>query len=373
VAGGSLQSLGPAADAATAVYGAASPPGSSGSVVADSADPTALPTTPGDPLGVLTVDGVDGGSVPVLVLPTPAPTTPAQGATSSAAPGPTAGAAPVVVLRGGFSIPAAVLHAYARATAALATAEPACHLRWQLLAAIGRIESDHARGGDLDATGRTRHLIVGPELDGAPGVAAIRDTDHGRWDGDTVWDRAVGPMQFIPTTWAALGRDGNGDGVADPSNVYDATVSAAWYLCGYGRDLSRPRDLLQAVHGYNHSDAYVAIVLAWMQAYTDGTVTTTGSVPPTSAPSPSPTPTPSPSATATPAPTSLPTLVRPTGLPGPTGPGCPSDSSSDSPSGSPSDSPSDTVSATPTSSSCPSPSPSESADAEASQTSGGQP
>ncbi len=90
---------------------------------------------------------------------------------------------------------------------------PGCHITWPLLAGIGKVESAHASGGRVEANGNTRGKILGPVLDGGPGMAAITDTDQGLYDGDTAWDRAVGPMQFIPGTWTAFGADGNGDGV----------------------------------------------------------------------------------------------------------------------------------------------------------------
>ena len=103
-----------------------------------------------------------------------------------------------------------------------------------MLAGIGRIESNHGLfGGSVtrfSAAGTVSPRITGPPLDGN-GVASIADSDGGRWDGDVTWDRAVGPMQFIPTTWRSLGRDGNGDRIADPNNLFDAAVSAAGYLC----------------------------------------------------------------------------------------------------------------------------------------------
>ena len=78
----------------------------------------------------------------------------------------------------------------------------------------------------LRADGEVRPAILGPVLDGSDGNAAITDTDRGRYDGDTRWDRAVGPMQFIPSTWASWGRDGNGDGTLDPENIFDAALAA---------------------------------------------------------------------------------------------------------------------------------------------------
>ncbi|MBC9820207.1 lytic transglycosylase domain-containing protein [Terrabacter sp. MAHUQ-38] len=138
-----------------------------------------------------------------------------------------------------------------------------------LLAAIGEVESSSLRGRSLDA----RHDVVppvrGPALSGGS-FAAIHDTDGGRFDGDPVWDRAVGPMQFIPGTWRLWGADANGDGVADPQNVEDATLAAARYLCAGGRDLTRPDDLRAAVRSYNHSDRYVRTVLGLVEAVTSG-------------------------------------------------------------------------------------------------------
>ncbi|MBB0246566.1 hypothetical protein FNQ90_21230, partial [Streptomyces alkaliphilus] len=166
-------------------------------------------------------------------------------------------------------IPAAVLEAYRAAEASLAVSHPGCGLEWELLAAIGKVESGHARGGALDAEGNAMPPILGPVLDGN-GFARITDTDGGRWDGDAVFDRAVGPMQFIPSTWAGWGADGNGDGVSDPNNVYDATLAAGHYLCAGSRDLSRPADLDRALLSYNNSREYVNTVMSWLEYYREG-------------------------------------------------------------------------------------------------------
>ena len=60
---------------------------------------------------------------------------------------------------------------------------PGCHLTWPLLAGIGKVESAHASGGKVDANGTTRGRILGPVLNGGPGMAAIADTDQGRTTG----------------------------------------------------------------------------------------------------------------------------------------------------------------------------------------------
>ncbi|HWM07248.1 MAG TPA: hypothetical protein VNP92_33345, partial [Actinophytocola sp.] len=140
---------------------------------------------------------------------------------------------------GTAGIPMTVLDAYRRAAA---LSPPACRLPLELLAAIGKVETGHARGGQVDASGTTLEPILGPVLNGGP-FAAIHDTDAGRLDGDVVWDRAVGPMQFIPGTWAGWQSDGNADGRADPHNVYDASSAAGRYLCAGGRDLGTPGGL----------------------------------------------------------------------------------------------------------------------------------
>lgn len=167
-------------------------------------------------------------------------------------------------------IPATVLTAYRRAEDALADTDPGCRLPWQLLAAIGKVESGQARGGRVDGHGTTLTPILGPVLNGN-GFARISDTDGGRYDGDTTYDRAVGPMQFIPSTWARWGADGNKDGRADPNNIHDAALAAGRYLCAGDRNLALKADLNRAILSYNHSSAYLRTVLSWLDFYRRGT------------------------------------------------------------------------------------------------------
>jgi hypothetical protein len=176
------------------------------------------------------------------------------------------------------AVPERVLAAYQAAAAALDRSNPGCRLGWPLLAGIGKVESGHAYGGAVDRRGDTLSPILGPVLDGGPGVAAIRDTDDGRWDTDTEWDRAVGPMQFIPSSWVIHGVDGNRDDEANPNNLLDATLASAGYLCSGGGDLEVRKDRRTAVFSYNHSWDYVDLVLAWAEAYAGGTPVLTGTL-----------------------------------------------------------------------------------------------
>jgi hypothetical protein len=166
-------------------------------------------------------------------------------------------------------IPVRALVSYAAAALRLADEQPACNLGWPTLAGIGSVESHHGSygGTHVEADGRTADPILGIALDGSEGVAAIGDTDGGELDGDTVWDRAVGPMQFIPSTWRRWGADGNGDGVSDVHNLDDVALAAGRYLCADGGDLGRGGDWQHAVLTYNRSTEYAAKVLETANRY----------------------------------------------------------------------------------------------------------
>ncbi|MCX4628257.1 hypothetical protein [Streptomyces sp. NBC_01443] len=235
---------------------------------------------------------------------------------------------------GASGIPATALDAYRRAEVSVAAALPGCKLPWQLLAGIGRVESVHASGYGLKADGYTEKPIRGPRLDGN-GFAEVKDTDKGEFDADAVYDRAVGPMQFIPSTWATWGADGNGDSKRDPNNIYDAALGAGLYLCAGDRNLSDQAQLDRAILSYNNSREYVNTVVGYMHQYQNGAAgvpnppvgnyptspTTTLPTPsqtkpstpstPTPKPTPTPTPTPTPSKPAEPQkPTPAPTLAK---------------------------------------------------------------
>gem|GEM_PF-819834 len=172
-------------------------------------------------------------------------------------------------------IPTAALLAYQRAATVLAEADPACRLEWPLVAAIGRVESDHGRanGNVLDADGLSRPGIYGIPLTGEDGTAHISDTDNGVYDDDPTWDRAVGPMQFIPSTWQIVAVDGDDDGVKNPQDIDDAALATAVYLCAGDGDLSTDSGARDAVYRYNHSDDYVDLVMSIAAAYEMGEYT----------------------------------------------------------------------------------------------------
>ena len=167
--------------------------------------------------------------------------------------------APVI----GVDFPLIALDAYHRAAQTLAAENPACGLRWWALAGISRVEGRHGTfgGATIAPNGDVTRPIIGIPL------PAIGETDGGMLDGDPTVDHAVGPMQFIPSTWARHGRDGNGDGRADPQNMYDATASAAAYLCHSGPGLDGDAGLRRAYFSYNHSSAYVEQVLGHARHY----------------------------------------------------------------------------------------------------------
>jgi len=103
-------------------------------------------------------------------------------------------------------------------------------LSWTVLAAIGQIESGFGANNGPSSAG------------------------------------ALGPMQFLPSTWREWGISAFGE--PGPPNVmdpYDAVPSAARYLCAAGA--GTPAGLARAIFAYNHADWYVAEVLALARQY----------------------------------------------------------------------------------------------------------
>jgi Transglycosylase SLT domain len=207
----------------------------------------------------------------------------------------------VIETLGENGIPSVAVDAYMEAADTLAVDDPTCGIRWTLLAAIGRVESNHGRfgGAQLRDDGYGTKPIRGIPLDGRPNVALIRDTEGGELDGDTTYDRAVGPLQFIPSTWKSVGVDANDDGERDPNNIFDAALGAAVYLCRGDGDLRDVDERAQAVRRYNNADEYVRVVLNLAEMYESGEVDRLPSIGlPPREPTPRPRPTPAPPVTA---------------------------------------------------------------------------
>ena len=170
-------------------------------------------------------------------------------------------------------IPTIALQAYGDATLQIEHEQPGCHLGWTSIAAIGYVETAHGThgGAQLLADGRTSERILGPALNGTNGTAKVPATaETTKWHGDPKWDHAVGPMQFIPSSWHTWGADGDGDGIADPNDIDDAALTTARYLCASGADLRTPGGWSRAIFSYNHSDDYVRSILTTANAYAEG-------------------------------------------------------------------------------------------------------
>ncbi|MCW2786563.1 MAG: hypothetical protein JWP74_3080 [Marmoricola sp.] len=210
-----------------------------------------------------------GATVPSEAINAPA-SVPVPGQIAPSVPDGTADA--VVAGASTNGIPSAALSAYQRGAQIIDAADPTCNVPWELLAAIGRVESDHGQfgGNTLGSDGISRPGIYGPELNGQNGTQAVMDTDGGLLDHDPVYDRAVGPMQFLPSTWSSVKVDADGDGKRNPQDIDDAALAAGVYLCSGKDDLSSHAGQVASVYRYNHSQAYVDLVLRITQAYSQG-------------------------------------------------------------------------------------------------------
>jgi hypothetical protein len=242
-------------------------------------------------IAVLAVAGAGVWFVAGAVAPTPGPTTtdipalqvvaapvqPGSVVPAKAGPDPQGGAVPQAgpqtlttwaqSVATATGVPARALTAYGNAELVLS---------WATLAGIGRIESNHGQygGAVLGEDGRPSKPIIGVPLDGSAGVRAITDTDHGTYDGDTTSDRAVGPMQFIPSTWRKWASDGNGDHGGDPQQIDDAALAAARYLCAANRDMGTAAGWWAGVFSYNNSVPYGQKVFGLADSYAKAAATT---------------------------------------------------------------------------------------------------
>ncbi|MFC7547345.1 lytic murein transglycosylase [Plantactinospora sp. GCM10030261] len=166
-------------------------------------------------------------------------------------------------------VPPVAMQAYGYAELVVGRTTPGCSLTWPTLAAIGKVESDHGAVNQslLQPDGTVQPPIIGLPLDGKGDRQRIADTDLGELDGDRQFDRAVGPMQFIPSTWRTSGVDADNDGRKDPQDIDDAALAAANYLCANGRNLSIPEDWWRAVLSYNDVQPYAQAVYETANRY----------------------------------------------------------------------------------------------------------
>lgn len=192
------------------------------------------------PVAAVAASGIDLSGPVVIAMKRPPTSFRVAVATISAPPPPM-----IVNSPGALGIPAMALSAYRNAELKMAAAAPGCGVSWNLLAGIGRIESMHANGGATDARGTAIQPIYGPTLDGTlPGNEIIIQSSVGN---RVTYARAMGPMQFLPGTWARYATDGDDDGVADPQNLFDSTLAAARYLCSGGLNLRDPAQVMAAL------------------------------------------------------------------------------------------------------------------------------
>ncbi len=172
-----------------------------------------------------------------------------------------------------LGIPERALAAYAGAAIAKHAERPDCLLGWNTLAGIGWVESRHGSygGASIADDGTVSPPIFGISLDGST-TALIVDTDGGEFDGDTEFDRAMGPMQFIPGSWANWYIDASGDGVADPHNIDDSALAAANYLCRAVPTLGDEQSWRVGIAAYNADGAYLDAVATASARYASATM-----------------------------------------------------------------------------------------------------
>jgi membrane-bound lytic murein transglycosylase B len=215
---------------------------------------------------------IDGTSATVPEVPAMALEQPATVQRTTTAVSPQAGVPGALSTLSTNGIPSAALYAYHHAETLLADADPECRLPWNLVAAIGRVESNHGRiqGNSLTAEGVTTPGIIGVALDGTKGSEKVADTDKGQFDQDTEFDRPIGPFQILPSIWKTTAVDSDNDGKEDPQDIDDAATTAGVFLCSGPGDLSTPAGARSAVQRYNSTESYVDLVLKVSSSYANG-------------------------------------------------------------------------------------------------------
>ena len=165
-------------------------------------------------------------------------------------------------------LPDAAVVAYQRSAAVMHEASPGSRLHWTLLAAVGRVLTDHGlRGGHrVDDRGNVRPGIVGKPLL-ARGGKRVGDTEAGLLDQDRRFDRPVGPMLLTPADWTVVGVDGDADGKRNPQDLDDASLALAVLLCSLGEDLRTTKGKRAALRRINDAPDFGRAVLDVDVAY----------------------------------------------------------------------------------------------------------
>lgn len=210
------------------------------------------------------------GSVGIVPF-TPAPDAPRPGPGPGAAPAgnpadplsqfppevtvPPGQPSPVLAAEGPLAVPELVYYAYRAAEMQLQIDTPGCGLPWNLLAAVGRLESGHADGGRTDVLGTLSTPKVSPSGE-------------------------LGPLQLPSAVWEQYSADGNADGRTDPQNVFDQFLAAGHWMCAEEANLREPEGRARAVALFDPRPEYLKNVEAWSAAYEKGAATSPGVIAP---------------------------------------------------------------------------------------------
>ena len=167
------------------------------------------------------------------------------------------------------NVPPVAIEAYGYTQLVMQQDDSSCHLGWNTLAGIGEVESRHgqAGGAQLQASGRSTPLVVGPLLNGKSGQPLVQDTDAGAYDGDATYDRAMGPLLLLPSMWTMYASDADGDGIFDPYDIDDASLAVGRMLCAGTEDLNQLAGWTAAVGRLHAGQAYAKSVFEAADSY----------------------------------------------------------------------------------------------------------